>query len=267
MPQELSTDNRAPPPGHIQLTESPNSTMSPEPSHEQQTDALVLRERSEAEEHPGGNLHPYTTPLTISDLESCVALENATFTRPEERCTREKFEYRLTKCGDLCLGLFATVGPDSNVPAETLKTARLVESDREIGDIGVLLAHIIATRSNSPVVTDVDMDYPRDWTPNSASSSVGHQEGGRTICLHSFGVLPKYQKRGIGRILLMAYLQQMNGAGIADRVALIAHDHLVPYYEKYGFQNKGPSKAQFGGGGWFDMVFELKAVEARATYG
>lgn len=29
---------------------------------------------------------------------------------------------------------------------------------------------------------------------------------------------------------------------------------LVPYYEKLGFVSKGPSKAQFGGGGWFDMV-------------
>jgi len=266
MPQDLSTENRATPPGHIQLTESPNSNMSPEASHEQ-TEALVLRERSETEEHPGGNLHPYTTPLTISDSESCVALEEAAFTKAEERCSREKFEYRLTKCGDLCLGLFASVSPNSNVPAETFKTGRPVESDREDGAVGVLLAHIVATRSTGPVVTDADMDYPREWKTSKAASNVGHQEEGRTICLHSFGVLPKYQKRGVGRILLMAYLQQMNSAGIADRVSLIAHDHLVPYYEKYGFQNKGSSKVQFGGGGWYDMVFELKAVEARATYG
>jgi len=66
---------------------------------------------------------------------------------------------------------------------------------------------------------------------------------------------------------MMAYMQQMNGAGIADRLALIAHDHRVSWYEKLGFINKGPSKAQFGGGGWYDMVFELKPLEARATYG
>lgn len=30
--------------------------------------------------------------------------------------------------------------------------------------------------------------------------------------------------------------------------------HLVPFYEKIGFKNKGRSKAQFGGGGWIDMV-------------
>jgi hypothetical protein len=36
------------------------------------------------------NLHPYTRPLTISDLESVVALENAAFPNPNDRATREK---------------------------------------------------------------------------------------------------------------------------------------------------------------------------------
>lgn len=36
------------------------------------------------------SLHPYTRPLTVSDLESCVALENAAFDVKEERCSPEK---------------------------------------------------------------------------------------------------------------------------------------------------------------------------------
>ena len=35
------------------------------------------------------DMHPYVQTLSISDLESCVALENAVFPA-EERCTREK---------------------------------------------------------------------------------------------------------------------------------------------------------------------------------
>ena len=35
------------------------------------------------------SLHPYTRPLTISDLESCIALENAIFNE-QERCSPEK---------------------------------------------------------------------------------------------------------------------------------------------------------------------------------
>ena len=39
-----------------------------------------------------GNLHPYVQTLTVADVESCVALENAAF--PEhERCSREKVHH------------------------------------------------------------------------------------------------------------------------------------------------------------------------------
>lgn len=37
--------------------------------------------------------HPNIRPLTIADLESCVALEDAAFADPEHRCTREKVNY------------------------------------------------------------------------------------------------------------------------------------------------------------------------------
>lgn len=33
---------------------------------------------------------PLVRPLTISDLECCVALENAAFANPEHRCSRDK---------------------------------------------------------------------------------------------------------------------------------------------------------------------------------
>lgn len=38
------------------------------------------------------------------------------------------------------------------------------------------------------------------------------------------------------------------------RCVLISFQHLVPFYERLKFVNKGPSKAQFGGGNWIDMV-------------
>lgn len=90
----------------------------------------------------------------------------------------------------------------------------------------MLLAHVIATRTNAEVVTDEAMDYPRDWktAPSAPSSKIGHSEDGRSICVHSLGVIPGYQGRLLGRTLMTAYVQQMNGAGIADRIALIAHD-------------------------------------------
>jgi GNAT superfamily N-acetyltransferase len=185
-----------------------------------------------------------------------------------------QFKYRLSKCGELGLGLFCTATPDSDIPAATLKTGKPVETSRNNGAVSVLLAHVVATKTRDTLVTDVAMDYPRDWeTSNKDDNAAGHHEDGKTICIHSLAVLPAYQGSGIGRTIMMAYMQQMNGAGIADRLALIAHEvsnapsmfestllmmkPLVPYYEKLGFVSKGPSMAQFGGGGWVDMVSYL----------
>ena len=41
------------------------------------------------------DMHPYVQTLSISNLESCVALENAVFPE-EERCSREKVVPSLT---------------------------------------------------------------------------------------------------------------------------------------------------------------------------
>lgn len=69
------------------------------------------------------------------------------------------------------------------------------------------------------------MSVPENWdSSHPVPTKRGHQEAGRTIVLHSVAILPALQGRGLGRVLMMAYIQNMNGAGIADRLALIAHD-------------------------------------------
>ena len=55
---------------------------------EKQTSAQQLR-TNRAKINDRNHLHPYVQTLSLSNLESCVALENAVF--PEaERCSREK---------------------------------------------------------------------------------------------------------------------------------------------------------------------------------
>ncbi|PMD47302.1 polyamine acetyltransferase [Hyaloscypha variabilis F] len=256
-------------------SESPYQQEEGSPTAErQQRQFIIIPEEHQlkASSNLTLNLHPYTRPLTISDLESCVALEDAAFTNPEERATREKASRPEQQspfcCGELCLGIFCTVVPGSGVNAETLATGKPVETSRQNGAISVLLGHVVAAKTNDLVASDQSMGVPEDWdSPHPKPSNLGHQEAGRTIVVHSVAILPAFQGRGLGRVLMMAYMQQMNGAGIADRLALIAHDHKLAWYEKLGFSNKGKSKAQFGGGGWYDLVFELKALEPRATYG
>ncbi|TKA82946.1 hypothetical protein B0A55_01320 [Friedmanniomyces simplex] len=211
-------------------------------------------------------IHPYTQTLSLSDIESCLLLEEAAFP-PEERCTREKFHYRLRHCSDLSLGIFTSL-TDSTVP--TAATASPVYSGAPARK-SVLLGHIIATKTTNSRVTDGDMAVPVPSHPTSSSldtntnntnseepSTVpqGHQQTGRTLLIHSLAILPQYQRRGLGRTLLLAYLQRIESHSIADRAALIAHRALVPYYEGFGFVDMGESACGFAGGGWVDMVRE-----------
>jgi len=141
----------------------------------------------------------------------------------------------------------APTGP----PADSADPAR-----REI-----LLAHIIATKTASSVITDDDMALPPDWQNATVRSGVGHNEAGRTVALHSLAVLPDCQRRGLGSTLLKAYIQRIESSEVADHIALLAHDTLVPYYERHGFLNKGKSNATYGGGGWYNMALELQSPQ------
>lgn len=55
-------------------------------------------------------------------------------------------------------------------------------------------------------------------------------------------------------MLMKSYEQRMETSGIADRIALLAHEHLVRMYERMGFVDKGRSPVRFGGGGWTSLV-------------
>ena len=52
----------------------------------------------------------------------------------------------------------------------------------------------------------------------------------------------------------------METSGIADRFALLAHDHLVKMYERMGFEGAGKSNVRFAGGGWNDLVSEILSL-------
>lgn len=186
------------------------------------------------------DLHPFVQLLSASNVEDCVAVEDAF---PEaERCSRDKFIYRLTRCPELSLGLFTLPVLDENKPKPR----------------ATLVGHIIATRTSEPLVTDRAMRLPKDWQSErwtyEDSQAVGHEEAGRTIAIHSLAVLPEHQGKQVGSTLLKSYIHRIREAQIADRIAIIAHDHLVPFYESFGFESRGPSKCQFGGGGWVDLV-------------
>jgi GNAT superfamily N-acetyltransferase len=109
------------------------------------------------------------------------------------------------------------------------------------------------------------MRLPANWQNERWSfedgQAVGHEEGGSTIAIHSLAVEPEHQGKQVGSTLMKSYIHRIREAQIADRIAIIAHDHLVPFYESLGFESRGPSKCQFGGGGWVDLVCSFNKIE------
>ncbi|KAF2019246.1 acetyltransferase [Aaosphaeria arxii CBS 175.79] len=207
------------------------------------------------------DLNPYSLLLTQDDLDDCDWLEHAAFD-PIEAATREKLDYRLHVAGSLCTGLFTSAYRTSPAPLGNLIRSRTFPSaDSNASDRKrILLAHIIATKHPSPLVTDPSMAYPSDWRTNrhlNPPSGEGHHEDGETVCLHSLCVHPEFQNKGLARVLLVSWVQKMKDAGVAKRVALLCRERLVGWYQKAGFTRVGESRCQYGGGGWVDMVVEF----------
>ena len=90
MPRDLDLEERP-----ISLTESPHSTEESEEQHVNGRFVLIQDQKGDNSKQSNGfaKIHPYTRPLTISDLDSCVALENAAFPIEQERCSREKVSH------------------------------------------------------------------------------------------------------------------------------------------------------------------------------
>jgi GNAT superfamily N-acetyltransferase len=177
-------------------------------------------------------------------------------------CTdSSQLEYRLRTCGELCSGLFTSAYPTAQGSlGEIIKARKFPSIDSSDSDRKrILIGHIIATKSSSPLVTDDAMDYPKDWkTKYQLTPSTGHNEDGETLCIHSLCVHPNFTGKGFGRILLKSYTDRMKHTGVAKRIALICRERYVEFYTKAGFKKIGPSKCQYGGGNWVDMVMNLE---------
>ncbi|RVX65956.1 hypothetical protein B0A52_09841 [Exophiala mesophila] len=211
-----------------------------------------LGARRRGSSHKWDHLHPENQALSVSNVDQCTELEEQAFP-PEERASREKFQYRLTRCPELTLGLFTQ-------PTKAEAEANSIVAERS------LIAHVISTRTPSPCVTEASMEVPADWKSRRSSlpskedddhEPLGHQDQGGTICIHSVAVSPKHQKIGLGTVLMKSYIARIKDSKSAQRLALLAHDHLVPFYQSFGFENMGPSSVTSHGGHWNNMILEF----------
>lgn len=81
-----------------------------------------------------------------------------------------------------------------------------------------------------------------------------HEENGKYMTVFGLDVDVTYQHQGYATKLMNAYIElarQRNKEGII----LTCKDHLIGFYEKFGYKHLGVSKSTHGGALWNDMIY------------
>lgn len=81
-------------------------------------------------------------------------------------------------------------------------------------------------------------------------------DDGDNVLVFSLGVHPDHQRRGIGRLLLNAMIDQSRALN-KKQIILTCKAHKVNYYASFGFKNDGIAESTHGGSVWYSMSMPL----------
>lgn len=87
-------------------------------------------------------------------------------------------------------------------------------------------------------------------------SMKNHDSTGQNFVIFGLDVLPIYQNSGYARQLLNHLIQDCKDKKL-NRLILTCKEHLISYYESFGFINEGVSESVHGGAKWYDMYLPL----------
>lgn len=83
-----------------------------------------------------------------------------------------------------------------------------------------------------------------------------HKKDGAYQSIFGLDVLPEYQRRGIAARLMEYLIEDAVKKGRRGLI-LTCKEKLLPYYEKFGYVNRGISQSTHGGAVWYDMILEV----------
>lgn len=83
-----------------------------------------------------------------------------------------------------------------------------------------------------------------------------HNPLGKYQSVFSIEVLPQYQHMKIARKLMEELIRVSKERG-KKGITLTCKDRLIPFYESFGYVNKGVSASSHGGARWNDMLLEF----------
>lgn len=81
-----------------------------------------------------------------------------------------------------------------------------------------------------------------------------------TVHIHVLSVHRHCRQQGKGSILLWRYLQYLRCLPGLRRTLLVCENFLVPFYEKAGFKEKGPSAITVGALRFREMEYTLAGL-------
>jgi len=80
-----------------------------------------------------------------------------------------------------------------------------------------------------------------------------HCPNGKYQTVFGLVVAPNYQGNGYAGLLTKHLIDVSKSRGLVG-IVLTCKDHLVRFYQKYGFNHQGKSASTHGGVGWNDML-------------
>ncbi|KAK7684624.1 hypothetical protein QCA50_012205 [Cerrena zonata] len=120
-------------------------------------------------------------PLTIEDIDQCIALEAKGFKVAE----RIEAEHKDSKSDN--------EQEDDDLPVKSSVTKE------------TLIGHIIATKIHSSHITEASMELPSENDPTA-----GHIEHSRFVGIHGLVVDPEWQGKNLGTLLMHDYIQKLS---------------------------------------------------------
>lgn len=84
---------------------------------------------------------------------------------------------------------------------------------------------------------------------------------GAYLAVFGLDVLPEHRRQGIAAALVNAFIAQARGENRMG-VILTCKEHLIHYYEAFGFRCLGVSASVHGGAVWYDMLLPLREPAA-----
>ncbi|KAF8234512.1 acyl-CoA N-acyltransferase [Tricholoma matsutake] len=172
-------------------------------------------------------------PIPEGDVEKVLKLEQQSFPA-DEAAILETLRFRQSKAPGLFLGAYIA---------------------------HELVGYVSATLSSSTTLTHESMS--------------NHNSKGTSVCIHGVCVVPARRRERIGLHLLDEYVTRQaastNEVGEPlERIILITHEELRPFYEKAGFEWLGKSEVVHGSLPWYEMRKILRSsssVDARSIPG